>query len=130
MGKGSASSSSSSNTTSTTTQDNKVSATDNAIALGNQASFQYTDQFSDNVRTAFEEILQLARDVGQTAIEFANKAVETNEKAVEQVAQRAQNAEENANLKDQIIVKNLIPYIGIALIALSLTISGGKAKKK
>lgn len=125
MAKGGGSESSSSSSTSTTTQDNKVSATDNAIALGNESQFTYTDQFSDNVKSAYLELLNLAREVGQTAIGFAQEAVKANENAVKTVTDNSQKTQELLALKDQSILKDSIPYIGIAAMVFFI-FSGGK----
>lgn len=129
MAKSGGSSSSSTNTTSTTTQDNKVSATDSAIALGNEAQFSYSDQFPDNVKEAFNELVGLVRDAGQAAQDFASKAIQANESSVQKVQETSQAAIDAVNLKDQALLKSLIPYVGIASIIFAFSfVKGGKKK--
>ena len=128
MPKGS-SSSSSTNTTSTTTQDNKVSATDSAIALGNSSSFVYTDEFNDNVAKAVDSLIGLARDAGLVASSFATKAIQSNEKALEAVAQNGQRSQEISTLKDGVVFKDAIPYIAVTFIVLGLFSGFGRKSK-
>jgi hypothetical protein len=129
MGGGSGSSSSSSNTTSTTTQDQKVSATDNAVALGPYATLEYVDQFSPEVRAAFADLVGLVRDAGIVATSFASKAVESNEAAMDRLADQAKASVDAASLQKETILKSLIPYAGIALI-ISVFAFSKKGKKK
>jgi len=121
---------SSSSSTSTNTEDNKVSATDNALALGKDSSFSYSNDFSENVKEAFEELVQLSRDTGIAAMGFAQQAIQSNEKNVETMAARATTAEETATLKDQIIFKQLIPYIGVALLLWVFSFGNTKGGKR
>lgn len=123
------SSSSSENTTSTTTQDNKVSATDNAVALGNEASLTYTDQFSDNVKAAFEELVGLARDAGIVAAEFAQKSIAANQDAINKVADQSKQSVDAANLQGSTILKSFVPYAGVALVVLTFALAQKKGKK-
>jgi hypothetical protein len=129
MGGGSKSSSSSSNTTQTTTQDNKVSATDNAVALGNEAVLNYTDQFSPEVRAAFADLVGLVRDAGIVATGFASQAVQSNEAAMDRLADQAKASVDAAALQKETILKSLIPYAGIALI-ISVFAFSKKGKKR
>lgn len=126
MPKGGGSNSESTNTTSTTTQDNKVSATDNAVALGNEAVLNYTEQFPDNVKEAFDELVGLARDAGLTAIGFAKEAISANQKSVDAVQTTSKNAIDAANLKDAALLKSSIPYIAAVAVAYFIFTRKGK----
>ena len=125
---GSKGESSSSNSTSTTTQDNKTSATDNAVALGNAATLNYTDQFSPEVLTAFEQLVGLAKDALTGAKDFASQSVLVNESAMNKVADQAQASVAAATLQKETILKSLIPYAGVALIV-SVFVFSKKGKK-
>lgn len=125
---GSKSSSSSTNTTQTTTQDQKVSATDSAIALGQGAALNYTEQFPDNVAAAFGELIQFARDSGEVAINFAKTAISNNQAAMQTVADQANKSVDAATLQKETILKNFIPYAGVALIVFVFAFSK-KGKK-
>lgn len=116
MGGGSKSSSESSNSTSSNSEDNKVSATDNAIALGKDSSFSYVDEFSDNVKDSYNELVQLAKDAGIAAIGFANTAIETNQDTLELIATRAKQAEDAENLKDGVLIKDIFPMLVIGVL--------------
>ena len=124
---GGGSSSESSNQTQSVTEDNKVSATDNAIALGNEAQFTYTDEFSDNVKQSFNELVALMRDTGKIATEFAEKAIATNEAALKTVAENAQKSEELAKLQDSVLFQKFLPYAGVSVVLLIL-VSGSRRK--
>jgi len=114
--KGGGSSSSSSNSTSSNSEDNKVTATDNAIALGKDSNFSYQDQFPDNVKEAFSELVQLAGDAGLAAIGFANQAINTNKDTLELVAARAKQAEDAENLKDGVLIKDIFPMLVLGVL--------------
>lgn len=114
--KGGGSSSSSSNSTSSTSEDNKVSATDNAIALGKDSNFSYQDQFPDNVKEAFSELVALAGDAGLAAIGFANSAINANKDTLALVAARAKQAEDAENLKDGVLVKDIFPMLILGVL--------------
>ena len=121
--------SSSTNTTQTTTQDNRVAASDSAIALGNGATFNYTDQFSPEVRAAFDELVGLARDAGVVATGFAEKAIQSNEKALDSVTATVQKAQDLNTLQDGVIFKQALPYVAVTLIVLGLASAYGRRKK-
>jgi len=118
----------SSNSTSTTTQDQKVSATDSAIALGQGATLNYTDQMSDNVLAAVKELIQLTRDAGETAYNFATNSISTSKDAMEKVSEQAAQSVDAATLQKEQILKNFIPYAGVALIVFVFAFSK-KGKK-
>lgn len=127
MPKGGGSNSESTNTTQTTTEDNKVSATDNAIALGNSATLNYTENLPDNAVQVFNELVGLAKDAGLVAIGFAKEAISANQKSVDAVQNTSKNAIDAANLKDAALLKSSIPYI--AAIAIAFFIFSGKGKR-
>lgn len=127
MPKGGGSNSESTNTTQTTTEDNKVSATDNAIALGNSATLNYTENLPDNAVQVFNELVGLAKDAGLVAIGFAKEAISANQKSVDAVQNTSKNAIDAANLKDAALLKSAIPYI--AAISIAFFIFTGKGKK-
>lgn len=128
--KGGGSSSSSSNSTSSTTQDNKVSATDNAIALGTSSQFSYQDQFPDNVREAFSELVNLAGDAGLAAIAFANQAINANKDTLSLVATRAKQAEDAENLKDGVLIKDIFPMLVLGVLGFGAIFAFKTMKRK
>ena len=71
MAKGGSSSSesSSTSTTSTSNYDQRVGAEGGGVALGQGATLQTTDQFSDNVAKAFNQLVNLATDAGRLVME-------------------------------------------------------------
>lgn len=113
---GGGSSSESSNSTSSNSEDNKVTATDNAIALGKDSNFSYIEEFPDNVRESFSELVQLAADAGLTAIGFANQAIKSNSDALDLVATRAKQAEDAENLKDGVLIKDIFPMLVLGVL--------------
>lgn len=114
--KGGGSSSESSNSTSSNSEDNKVSATDNAIALGKDSEFSYHDEFSDNVKDAFSDLVMLAGDAGIAALGFANAAINANEGALDLVATRAKQAEDAENLEDGILIRDIMPMLILGVL--------------
>lgn len=117
MPKGGGGSNSEANTsTSSNSEDNKVSATDNAIALGKDSQFSYVEEFPDNVKAAFTELIDLAKDAGLTAIGFANEAIKANSDSLQLVADRAKRAEEVENLKDGVLVKDIFPMLVVGVL--------------
>lgn len=127
---GGGSSSSSSNSTSSVTEDNKVAAQDNAIALGNEAVFNYTDEFPPEVVQAFKDVLQFAKDTVTGAAGFAEKAISINEKAVQTVADSAQRSQELSQLKDSVLFQKFLPYAGVGALLLILVSGVKKGGKK
>jgi hypothetical protein len=117
---GGGSSSSSENTTSSVTEDNKVAAQDNAVALGNEAVLNYTDQFSPEVAGAFRQLVDLASASLEGAKDFAQKSLSANQSALDSVASTAQKAQDIANLKDSVIFQKFLPYIGVGAVLLIL----------
>lgn len=104
------------NTSSTTEQkDQRVSATDNAVALGAGATLSANDEFSDNVKEAFDELIKLTRDVGMVAIGFAEKAQGVTESALGTVANRAEKSEEIENA-DKVFLLRALSIAGIGVI--------------
>lgn len=128
---GGGSSSESSNSTSTTTQDNKVSATDSAIALGTNAQFNYSDQFSDNVKSAFSDLITLAENAGLTAIGFANNAIQANQNAVKNAQDTAARSQDLNALGSGVLVKDIVPMLIIGALGFGAIaiFKGMKAKK-
>ncbi len=117
MPKGGGGSNSESNTsTSSNSEDNKVSATDNAIALGKDSQFSYVEEFPDNVKAAFTELIDLAKDAGLTAIGFANEAIKANSDSLQLVATRAKQAEDAENLKEGVLVKDIFPMLVVGVL--------------
>lgn len=61
------SSSSSSSSTSNLSQDNRVAASEQALALGAGASFEINNEFSDTVSAAYKELVDLVKSTVQGA---------------------------------------------------------------
>lgn len=128
--KGGGSSSSSSNSTSSTSEDNKVSATDNAIALGKDSQFSYVDEFSDNVAKAFSDLVDLVRDGGSVAVDAVNNAVSSNERAMQLIAERAKQAEDAENLKDGVLIKDIFPMLVLGVLGFGAIFAFKTMKRK
>jgi hypothetical protein len=118
MGGSSESSSSQTQQTSTTNQDNRVAAEPGGVALGQGASVNIQDQFSDNVQKAFNELIDLSRQAGAVAVDFSTRAIEANEKALTEVAKRASQAEQTETLGEKRIFTDIFPYVAAAVVAI------------
>lgn len=97
-GGGSSSSSTSTATTSTENYDQRVGAEGGGVALGQGATLQVSDQFSDNVARAFNQLVSLATDAGRLVMESNAGLQETTEKVLAANAQATRDAME-ANAK-------------------------------
>lgn len=113
----------SSSSTSTTTQqvDDRVTAEGQGIAVGGSGQLIVTDEFSDNVLDAFNNILDLAKNAGIVATGFAQNAQKVTETALEKVTERAEQTEEMQNANAAILVKVvwIVGGIGIAYVLLN-----------
>ena len=94
MSKGGSSSSESSSTSSTATSnyDQRVGAEGGGVALGQGATLQTTDQFSDNVAKAFNQLVSLATDAGRLVMESNSGLQATTEKVLSANAQTTEKA--------------------------------------
>lgn len=129
-GGGSSSSSSSNTSTSTVSQDNRVAADSGGVALGQQATLDINNSFSDNVKQAFSELVGLAQEAGQQAVNFSQAAIQANENAANQVAAQAQVSVDAANQGNAVLIKQLAPYIVVAVIGVFFIVYYfGKAKR-
>jgi adenine-specific DNA methylase len=113
---GSKASSSSSTSSSTTQVDDRVTAADQAVAVGGNGQLIVTDEFNDNVKDAFLRVVELVENAGIVATGFAEKSIGATEKALQAVAERATISEsrENANA---VTVTRLAMFAGIAGVA-------------
>jgi len=115
-----------SSTTTTEQKDQRVTATDSAIALGAGAQLSVTDQFSDNVLDAFNKIVSLAESAGVTAIGFAKDAQKATETALEKVSERAAQSEEIENANRIALVRIVTVFAFGMVIALAFPAIKGK----
>jgi len=107
----SASSSKSSSSSSTQQIDDRVTAADQAIAVGGSGQLNVTDEFSDNVLDAFNNILDLAKNAGVVATGFATEAQKATENAMNKVTERASQSEEIQN-SNAVILRNVVYFVG------------------
>ncbi len=126
---GSSSDNQSSADTTQTSEDNKVTATDGGVALGKEAQLSYINQLGPEAKEVIEDAFKLAREAGLVALGLHQQTVEFQEKALEHAAARAERAEEIENLKDQIIFKDVLPWLvgGVVLFGM-INVSGGRKR--
>lgn len=115
---GSSSESSSSSSTEQTNEDNKVTATDGSIALAKDASFSYVNQLGPEAQKVVEQAFNLAKEAGLVALGLHEQTVQFQNAALEAAASRAERAEEIENLKDQIVFKDILPWLVGGVVAL------------
>ena len=133
MSKGSSSSSSAS-TTQTVNEDNRAAADNGGIALAKGAQLIQTDEFSDNVAKAFNQLIDLARDAGSVALDAQTSAMQNAmqnaEDALNKVVQQSSNALtavsqrlETQESGDDAIYTKIFPYIAVIGVAVIIVIA-------
>ncbi len=129
MSKGSSSSSSAS-TTQSVNEDNRAAADNGGIALGKNATLIQTDEFSDNVAKAFNDLISLAKDAGSVAVEAQTAAMQNAEAALNKLAQQSSDALtavsqrlETQEAGEDSIYTKIFPYIVVVAVAVIIAIA-------
>jgi len=108
---GSSSESSSSSSTTQTSEDNKVTATEGGVALGKDAELSYINQLGPEAQEVIRDAFELAREAGAVALGLHQQSIEFQDAALQAASDRAERAEEIENLKDNIIFKDVLPWL-------------------
>lgn len=140
MSSKSSSNTSSSSETLNVNEDNRNIAEAGAIALGKDASLNFTNQFGAEVQSAFKDLIDLARDAGTGSFDVVKEALQTSSdsiaKSVEKVTgnsqeaissinqafARSQDAVERAQKGDATIFTDLFPFVALGVIGLTVLV--------
>jgi len=122
----------SSSSTSTTNQDLRVGADQGAIALGQGASFNYTEQFPDAVASAFNRLIDLASGAGKLVADTAGQitaAAKTNQETTATAINALTQQKSTETQGTASVLPQIAPYIAVAAVALVIAFYLMRRKK-
>jgi len=119
---GGSSKSSSDSTTQSTSEDNRVAGDNGAIVLGKDAVFSSQNYFSDNVKDAFSQLVQLVEKAGEVVVKTSDQAQQNALNSVNAVTTAIQNDKQGTSTTESTIVKYIPLIIGAVVLIFVVTL--------
>lgn len=97
----------SSSSTANINEDNRQAVDNQSVALGKDATLMISNNFDDNVRGAFSDLVSLVRDAGQVVVSTSKNANENTQSTVNAVTAALQNEK----LGTASVFQNMVPLL-------------------